>query len=119
MKLPEERHLVPFEMTVVNWHSLSAEVGRLSLSKVLCYVWGDVSPTAWETSLDVNMWAAPIVLSVLMFCSHSGPSMWTRGLEYHAYQVNPSLAVSLVQALIKLSWCNEQAKKPVWPCVAG
>lgn len=25
--------------------------------------------------------------------------MWTRGLEYHAYQLNSSLAVSLVQAL--------------------
>lgn len=70
MKLPEQRHLVPFEMTIVNWQPLSAEAARLSPPKALCYVSRDISATARETSLDVNTWTAPIVLSVLMLCSH-------------------------------------------------
>ena len=99
MQLPEQRHLVPLGMAGVNWQPLATGVGGLSLPKVLCHVCGDVSATACEMALDVNTWAASLVLGALMPRSHSGTSTWTHALEYHACQLNPSLAVSSVQAL--------------------
>lgn len=103
MRLPEWRHLVPFGMAGVNCQPLVTGVGGLSLPKVLGHVCGDVSATACEMALDVNAWAAPMVLGALMPCSPSGTSVWVHALEYHACQLNPTLAVSSVQALNQIT----------------